>query len=62
MFGFGVALMLAVAIANPRRRLVDAMLLALVVSFVVNDTPTDVALWGSLGALALLGFELARVR
>jgi len=62
MFLSGVAIMVAVAFANrARHRLVDAMLLALVVSFVVNDTPTDIALWGSLGALALLGLARSRV-
>jgi hypothetical protein len=37
------------------------MLVAILVSFVVNDTPEDVALWGALGAIALLGFERSRV-
>ena len=37
------------------------MLVALVVSFVVNDTPQDVALWGALGAMSLLAFERSRV-
>jgi hypothetical protein len=36
------------------------MLVALAVSFVVNDTPQDVALWGALGALSLLAWERAR--
>jgi hypothetical protein len=62
MFASGIALLVAVARARPRPALVDAMLVALVVSFVVNDTPQDVALWGALGAIALLAFERARVR
>ncbi len=62
MFVSGLTILGAVALARPRCRLVDAMLVAVVVSFVVNDTPTDVSLWGSLGALAVLGFERARVR
>jgi hypothetical protein len=37
------------------------MLAALVVSFLVNDTPEDVALWGALGAIALLGWARSRV-
>jgi hypothetical protein len=37
------------------------MLVALVVSFVVNDTPQDVALWGALGAMSLLALERSRV-
>jgi hypothetical protein len=57
----GLALVAAVAVARPRHRRVDAFRVALLVSFVVNDTPQDVALWGGLGALALLGFERARV-
>jgi hypothetical protein len=36
------------------------MLVALAVSFVVNDTPQDVAFWGALGALSVLSFERAR--
>jgi hypothetical protein len=62
MFVAGVALLAAVARARPRRPLVDAMLVALLLSFVVNDTPQDVALWGALGVLALLAFERSRVR
>jgi hypothetical protein len=62
MFASGIALLVAVARARPRPSLVDAMLVALVASFVVNDTPQDVALWGALGAIAVLAFERARVR
>ena len=39
MFVSGVFLLVAVALARPRPPVVDAMLAALVVSFVVNDTP-----------------------
>lgn len=60
-FASGILLLVAVARARPRPPLVDAMLVALVVSFVVNDTPQDVALWGALGAIALLAFERSRV-
>lgn len=42
-----------VALQSPRHRLVDAFLVAIAVSLVVNDTPQDVVLWGSLQALAL---------
>ncbi len=62
MFISGIALLVLVARVRPRPALVDAMLVALVVSFVVNDTPQDVALWGALGAIALLAFERSRVR
>ncbi|MHB8643357.1 MAG: hypothetical protein ACYDA3_10805 [Gaiellaceae bacterium] len=61
MFASGIAILGAVALTRPRYRRVDAMLVALLVSFVVNDTPTDVSLWGSLGVLAVLGFERAWV-
>jgi hypothetical protein len=62
MFASGIGLLGAVARARPRPALVDAMLVALLVSFVVNDTPQDVALWGALGAIALLGFGRTHVR
>jgi cytochrome c551/c552 len=42
---------------TPRRIAVDAMLVALAVSLVVNDTPVDVIGLGALGCLALLRFE-----
>jgi hypothetical protein len=61
MFASGIALLVAVARARPRPPLVDAMLVAVVVSFIVNDTPQDVALWGALGSMALLAFERSRV-
>jgi cytochrome c551/c552 len=41
----------------PRRVGVDAMLVALAVSLLVNDTPVDVIGLGALGCLALLRFE-----
>jgi hypothetical protein len=62
MFASGVALLVFVALIRPRPPLVDAMLVALVVSFIVNDTPQDVALWGALGAISLLALERSRVR
>jgi hypothetical protein len=61
MFVSGIVLLVAVACVRPRPPLVDAMLVALVVSFIVNDTPQDVALWGALGAMALLALERSRV-
>jgi len=38
---------------RPRKRLLDAFLVGIGVSLLVNDTPHDVLLWGSLQALAL---------
>jgi mono/diheme cytochrome c family protein len=46
-----------VAARRPRHASVDAMLVAVVVSLLVNDTPVDVILLGALGSLALLRFE-----
>jgi cytochrome c551/c552 len=42
---------------SPRRPGVDAMLVALAVSLLVNDTPVDVIGLGALGCLALFRFE-----
>jgi hypothetical protein len=61
MFAFGAALLVLLARVRNRPPLLNAMLIALAVSFLVNDTPTDVALWGALGAMTVLGFERARV-
>jgi len=52
-----VAVLVWIAARKPRYPSVDAMLLALVVSLLVNDTPVDVILLGTLGCLALLRFE-----
>jgi mono/diheme cytochrome c family protein len=46
-----------VAVRRPRYASVDAILVAIVVSLLVNDTPVDVILLGTLGCLALLRFE-----
>ena len=62
MFASGIALLVAVSRVRPRPALVDAMLVALAVSFLVNDTPQDVALWGALGAIALLAVGRSGVR
>ncbi len=51
------AVLVWIAARRPRYPSVDAMLLALVVSLLVNDTPVDVILLGALGCLALLRFE-----
>jgi mono/diheme cytochrome c family protein len=54
--GCAAALVL-VGTRRPRHASVDAMLVAVVVSLLVNDTPVDVILLGTLGCLALLRFE-----
>ena len=46
-----------IATREPRRASVDAMLVALAVSLLVNDTPVDVIGLGALGCLALLRWE-----
>ena len=51
------AVLVWIAARRPRYPGVDAMLLALAVSLLVNDTPVDVILLGALGCLALLRFE-----
>jgi mono/diheme cytochrome c family protein len=51
------AVLVWIAARRPRYPSVDAMLLAVVVSLLVNDTPVDVILLGTLGCLALLRFE-----
>jgi hypothetical protein len=42
-----------IATRRPRVILLDAFLIGIAVSLVVNDTPQDVVLWGALQALAL---------
>jgi cytochrome c551/c552 len=51
------AVLVWIAARRPRFASVDAMLVAIVVSLLVNDTPVDVILLGTLGCLALLRFE-----
>jgi cytochrome c551/c552 len=56
-FLVSVAALVWIGTRTPRRAGVDAMLVALAVSLVVNDTPVDVIGLGALGCLALLRFE-----
>jgi cytochrome c551/c552 len=56
------AVLAAVALRRPRHRTVDAMLVAVVISLLVNDTPVDVIVLGTLGCLALLRFESVHSR
>jgi Cytochrome c len=48
------------ATRRPRGASVDAMIVAVVVSLVVNDTPVDIAGIGALGGVALLAWERTR--
>ena len=56
-FGAGVAALVAIAAFFRRGPTVDAMLAGLVVSFLVNDTPVDVAFLGALGCWTLVRWE-----
>ena len=57
-----VAVLVWTGTRKPRRASVDAMLVALVVSLLVNDSPLDVVGLGALGCLALLRFESVNSR
>lgn len=52
-----LAVVVVVALRRPRRPLTDAMLVALAVSLVVNDTPGDVLGVGAVGLFVLRRFE-----
>jgi cytochrome c551/c552 len=56
-FGVAVAVLLAIAAFLRRGPTVDAMLAGLAVSFLVNDTPVDVAFLGALGCWTLVRWE-----
>jgi hypothetical protein len=53
----GLIVLVWIGTRRPRSAVIDAMLAALVVSFLVNDTPQSVATFGALGALSLLGWR-----
>jgi hypothetical protein len=48
-----LVVLIGAALLRPRTAVVDALLIALVVSLLVNDTPTDVLAYGALSATAL---------
>ena len=52
-FGANLCALVGVALRRPRLDVVDAMLIGLVASLLVNDTPTDVVAYGALGVAAL---------
>jgi hypothetical protein len=60
LFAIGVAILVFVARIRPRPATLDAMLVALVVSLVVNDTPQEVMFWGAFGSLTILAWERTR--
>jgi hypothetical protein len=53
LFFLSVAALIWLALRRPRLPVVDALLVALTVSLLVNDTPTDIAGLGALSALVL---------
>jgi len=57
LFVASLAVLVWIATRTPRRPAVDAMLVALTVSLIVNDTPVDVIGLGVLGCLALWRYE-----
>jgi cytochrome c551/c552 len=60
LFVVSLAGLVWLATRRPRTPTVDAIVAAVVVSLVVNDTPVDVAGLGALGGLALLAWERTR--
>ncbi len=52
-----LAVLVVVATRRPRRPLTDAVLVALLVSLVVNDTPGDVVGFGAVAAFVIRRFE-----
>jgi cytochrome c551/c552 len=57
LFLSSAAMLVWIGTRTPRRVAVDAMLVALAVSLLVNDTPVDVIGLGALGCLALFRFD-----
>jgi hypothetical protein len=53
LFSLGIVGLFILALQRPRSALLDAYLVALAVSLLVNDTPVDVAGYGGLAALGL---------
>jgi hypothetical protein len=53
LFALGIVGLVVLALQRPRSALLDAYLVALAVSLLVNDTPTDVAGYGGFAALGL---------
>ena len=53
LFAASVAAMIGLALLRPRLAVLDALLVGLAVSLLVNDTPTDIAGLGALSAIVL---------
>jgi hypothetical protein len=57
----GIAALVWLGLREPRDAVLDAALAGLAVSFVVNDTPTDVALFGALSCGTLYTWQRVRL-
>ena len=57
-----LAVLVVVAARSPRRPVTDAVLVALLVSLLVNDTPGDVLGWGAVAAMVVRRYEEATPR
>jgi hypothetical protein len=58
----GLAVLAAIALARPRRPAVDAFMVAIACSLLVNDSPVDELTWGALGGTALWLWAAAEYR
>jgi hypothetical protein len=57
-----LAVLVYIAARKPRYPSVDAMLLAVAISLLVNDTPVDIILLGAIGCAALVRWEAVNSR
>ena len=62
LFAMGLGALVWLALRRPRLAVLDALLVALAISLLVNDTPTDVAGYGGLSALLLWAWARSEER
>jgi len=62
LFAMGLGALIWLALRRPRLAVLDALLVALAISLLVNDTPTDVAGYGGLSALLLWAWARSEER
>jgi hypothetical protein len=60
--GVGLVTLFALMRLPSRPRTLDAMLAALACSLLVNDSPVAIAMYGALGAVAVVAYERGRVQ
>ena len=53
LFAFGTAALVYLATRRPRPPVLEALLVGLAVSLLVNDSPSEIAFFGALSGLAL---------